>query len=103
MDGIIEGTKTFPIKVGLSNGLEFLVVNNISDYYYPTMNILGFQILTFNPFEYPEAITGNYRRDILEKADISFFEIIPTVHRANREIKRYSFQKVRVFLSYLNF
>lgn len=67
------------------------------------MNYLGFQILTFNPFEYPEAITGNYRRDVLEMGEISFFEIFPSVHRANRDIKRYSIHKVEIFLLKLKF
>lgn len=50
--------------------------------------------MIFNPFIYPEALTGNYRRDILEMSDISFFEINPIVNRANRNIKRYSRNKV---------
>lgn len=62
------------------------------------MNIIGFQILTFNPFEYPEAITGNYQRDILEMGDTSFFQVETKVHRGNRAITRYSKQTVRIFV-----
>lgn len=91
--------RTFWVKLGTSNGLELLVVNNVSDYYYPTMNVIGFQILTFNPFEYPEAITGNYRRDILEMGETSYFEVQTSVHRANRDITRYSKRKVRLNFS----
>lgn len=94
--------RTFWVKLGTSNGLEFLVVNNLSDYYYPTMNVIGFQILTFNPFEYPEAITGNYRRDILEMGETSYFEVQTSVHRANRDITRYSKRKVRLNFGLFN-
>lgn len=92
-EGFYQGNITFPVKVGLSNGLQFLVVNNISDYFYPTMNIVGFQLLTFNPFEYPDALMGNYRRDILEMGERSYFEVETTVHRANRDIGRFSKHK----------
>uniref|UniRef100_A0A336LQH8 CSON001059 protein n=1 Tax=Culicoides sonorensis TaxID=179676 RepID=A0A336LQH8_CULSO len=95
-DTLSPENKTFPIQIGMENGFEFFVFHNESDYYYPTMNTIGSQILIFNPFEYPEALTGNYRRDILEKADMAYFDVTPKVRRANYEIRRYSRKQVKV-------
>lgn len=70
-----------------------LVHTNHSDYYSQT-NGIGYQIIIFNPFEYPDRLTGNYRLDILEPGDIMSLDVKPVYFESKAEIMRFPVKRV---------
>ena len=45
--------------IGPNHGLIFVLNASSEDYYYPLMNFIGFSLIMFNPYDYPDANSGD--------------------------------------------
>lgn len=80
---------TFSIKAGEENGLEVVLKENHSDAFFHTLRLDGYQILIFRRNEYPDALTGNYRKDFTEASAMISIDIKPIVFQADPDIARF--------------
>lgn len=82
-----------PLRSGFTGpnaGLIFILNATQSDYYYPIRNTLGFNILVFNPSDFPDNQNGGLRQVFVNPDTETFFKLDATTVESTTDVLQYS-------------
>lgn len=75
---------------GPDSGLVFVLNASTADYYFPIRNTLGFNVLIFNPDDFPDQENGGMLQLLLNPNTEAFFKLDATTIESDSAVEQYS-------------
>lgn len=77
-------------RTGVNSGLVIVINASTADFYYPIRHTIGFNLLIFNPFEYPDNQNGVMQQLFVNPNVDAFYELQATTVESSSSVEQYS-------------